>query len=123
MEKKLTLNQRLRVLRKTMGMSQVQVAKQIPISSSYIAGLELGKRKANDRILKLICTTFSVNENWLRTGEGEIFSKQQQSNTDFIKLNSLYKELHPSFKKLILKEIESMLDIQQTLLATAAASN
>jgi transcriptional regulator with XRE-family HTH domain len=113
MEKKLELNQRLRAMRKAMNLSQVQMARQIPISSSYIAGLELGKRKANDRIVKLICTTFNANEDWLRTGEGEMFGKQQdQQSTDFVKLNSLYKELHPAFKRLILKQIDAFLDIQ-----------
>jgi hypothetical protein len=72
--------------------------------------MELGKRKANDRIIKLICTSFNVNEQWLRHGEGEMFSENQ--GECYIKLVSLYRDLTPVFQDYILKQIEILLDIQ-----------
>ncbi len=51
-------------------MSQAKFAKALSMSNGYIAGIELEHNKVNDRIVKLICFTFHVNEEWLRTGEG-----------------------------------------------------
>ena len=104
------LNKRIRLVRHTLNLSQVQFSKIIPISSSYIAGMELGKRKANDRIIKLICTSFNVNEQWLRHGEGEMFSENH--GEAYIKLVSLYRDLNPVFQDYILKQIELLLEIQ-----------
>ena len=104
------LNQRIRLVRHTLTLSQVQFSKVIPISSSYIAGMELGKRKVNDRIVKLICTSFNVNEQWLRHGEGDMFSDGQSPWV--IKLTSLYRDLKPEFQEYILKQIDLLLEIQ-----------
>ena len=66
----MTLNQRIKYIREMLGLSQAKFAIAISISNGYIAGLELGKRKVNDRIIKLICSEFNVNERWLRYEEG-----------------------------------------------------
>ena len=55
-------------------------AKRIAISTSYLGGIELNARVANERIIRLNVTEFNVNEKWLRTGEGEMFN----SNTSLI---------------------------------------
>jgi hypothetical protein len=48
--------------------SQVEFAQKILISNGFMAQLELGQRKLNERLIRLIKTTFGVNEAWLRTG-------------------------------------------------------
>lgn len=65
---------RIKELRKSIGISQPEFAKKISISKGYIANLELGDRKINDRMIKLICQEFDVNEDWLRYGIGEMFN-------------------------------------------------
>jgi hypothetical protein len=80
------------------------------LSSGYLAGVEVEKRKVNERLVKLICSSFNVNEKWLKLGEGEMFDRNPDEN--FTKLIALFKELDPKYQAYILKEIDLLLDIQ-----------
>jgi transcriptional regulator with XRE-family HTH domain len=106
----LSVNGRIKQVRKTLQLSQIQFSRVISLSSGYLAGVEVEKRKVNDRLVKLICSAFNVNEIWLKEGKGEMFSKGPDEN--FTKLVSLFRELNPKFQNYILKEINLLLDIQ-----------
>jgi transcriptional regulator with XRE-family HTH domain len=69
----MTVNERIRQIRQTLNMTQIDFSKTIYVSSGYTAEIENGHRAANDRIIHLICLTFGVNEQWLKTGEGRCF--------------------------------------------------
>ncbi|MDR1947975.1 MAG: helix-turn-helix domain-containing protein [Spirochaetaceae bacterium] len=105
-----SVNRRIKQVRETLHLSQAQFSRVISLSGGYLAGVETEKRKANDRIIKLICSAFNVNAEWLKTGAGEIFS--QHPDEEFTKLVSLFKELNPPFKEYILKQIDLLLEIQ-----------
>lgn len=45
------------------------------VSKSTISNIENGNRNLTDLMLKSICSEFNVNEEWLRTGNGEMFAK------------------------------------------------
>ncbi|MDR1300864.1 MAG: helix-turn-helix transcriptional regulator [Treponema sp.] len=105
-----TVNRRIKQVRETLKLSQVQFSRVISLSSGYLAGVEVEKRKANDRIIKLICSSFNVNDIWLKTGEGEMFNLNPDE--ECTKLVSLYKELDPKFQDYILKQIDLLLIMQ-----------
>lgn len=105
-----TVNQRIKQAREALNLSQIQFSRVISLSSGYLAGVETERRKVNGRIIKLICSSFDVNENWLKLGEGEMFA--QEPDKAFTKLVSLYKELDPKFQKYILKQIDLLLEMQ-----------
>ncbi|MDR2393803.1 MAG: helix-turn-helix transcriptional regulator [Treponema sp.] len=106
----LTINRRIKQVREALKLSQVQFSRVISLSSGYLAGVEVEKRKANDRIIKLICSSFNVNETWLKTGVGEMFNLDPDE--EFTKLVSLYKELDPKYQDYILKQIDLLLIMQ-----------
>ena len=58
----MSIHERIREIRQALGLSQAKFAKDIFIFSGYVAGLELGHRKVNDRLIKLICAQYNVNE-------------------------------------------------------------
>jgi transcriptional regulator with XRE-family HTH domain len=105
-----SVNHRIKHVREALRLSQVQFSRVISLSSGYLAGVEVEKRKANDRLIKLICSAFKVNEKWLRAGEGEMFN--QDPEKEFTKLVSLYKELEPHYQAFILKQINLLLEMQ-----------
>jgi DNA-binding XRE family transcriptional regulator len=106
----MTVNRRIKQVRERLSLSQMRFSKVISLSSGYLAGVEVEKRKVNDRIIKLICASFSVSERWLRNGEGEMFS--EDPNKAYTKLVSLYKELNPQYQNYILKQIDLLLTMQ-----------
>ncbi|MDR3173161.1 MAG: helix-turn-helix domain-containing protein [Treponema sp.] len=105
-----SVNQRIKQIRQALSLSQVQFSRVISLSSGYLAGVEVEKRKVNERLVKLICSSFNVNEKWLKSGEGEMFDRNPDEN--FTKLISLFKELDPKYQTYILKEINLLLEIQ-----------
>ena len=67
------MNERIKVIRKHFGMNQTEFGAEFGLSQTTIAGYENGKRMPLDVIITSICRRFSVDEHWLRTGEGDMF--------------------------------------------------
>jgi transcriptional regulator with XRE-family HTH domain len=105
-----TINQRIKKLRKELKLTQNGFSSVITISAGQLACIETAKRVVNDRTIKLICDSFSVNNRWLRTGEGPIF--EANKDTKYTKLTSLYSVLKPHYQEFILDAINNLLKIQ-----------
>lgn len=67
------MNERLKQLRKALNLTQQSFADKLNIKRGAIANYEIGRNQPIDAVIALICTTFNVNEAWLRTGEGDMF--------------------------------------------------
>ena len=103
----MTISKRIRHVRQTLNMSQVEFAKAIYISNGYIAELECEHRRVNDRIIHLISLTFGVSEKWLKTGEGDMFFKTPGEKLQ--RMISLYNELPTKFQDYVTQQIEQLL--------------
>lgn len=64
---------RFKELRKALGLSQEEFSRRLGLTRGAITNIELGKTEAKPLFIALVCSTFDVNETWLRTGEGEMF--------------------------------------------------
>ena len=103
----MTINERLKHLRTALKLSQVDFAKAIHISNGYIAELESGSRRVNNRIIYLISLTFGVNEDWLKNGEGNMFFTTPEEKLR--RMTALFNELPPRFQDYVLFQIEQLL--------------
>lgn len=65
------INQRIRNLRKELGLSQKDFGLKIGLGQAAVSRLEQSKVVVIEQNIRLICETFGINEAWLRTGEGE----------------------------------------------------
>lgn len=68
------MNERIKELRKRLNLTQQQFADRLGIKRNTIANYEIGRNAPVDTVLSLICREFNVNEEWLRTGSGEMFA-------------------------------------------------
>ncbi|GMQ56753.1 hypothetical protein AN1V17_11470 [Vallitalea sediminicola] len=68
------MKERLLLLRKTLKLNQEKFGSKIELSPASISALEKGMRSITDRTIKLICTEYNVNEDWLRYGTEEMFN-------------------------------------------------
>lgn len=73
-----TTNNRIKLIRQSAGLTQMQFAERIGLSRNYIAMLEVGQREPADRTISDICREFGANEVWLRTGVGEPFASKSR---------------------------------------------
>ena len=67
------LSDRIAKCVKVSGLTQAAFAKRINISAAFISYLCSGKKTPRERTMLDICREFRVDEQWLKTGEGEMF--------------------------------------------------
>jgi transcriptional regulator with XRE-family HTH domain len=91
---------RLVMIRKTLDLKQGVFAQTMGIPQTTLSTIENGKSPLQERHIKLICLTFNVNETWLRTGEGDMFS---ENTPDERELLSIFRSLSDSMCNLYLK--------------------
>lgn len=75
------IGDRVKELRKVLGMTQEKFADRIGLKRNSVAQIELG-RETSDQTIFAICREFRVNEEWLRNGEGEMFVPSPASIVD-----------------------------------------
>lgn len=68
------MDNRVKALRKELGMTQQEFATKLSVKRGAIANYEVGRNAPTDSVVSLMCRVFNVNETWLRTGEGEMFN-------------------------------------------------
>lgn len=68
---------RIKEIRKVLKLSQAEMGNKLNLARATIAAYEVGNSIPSERTLKDICSTFGVNEQWLRTGEGMMFKEQR----------------------------------------------
>lgn len=98
------MKERLKELRKSLRMTQEQFADNLKLSRNYIAQIELGSKNPSDRTISDICRVYHVNEDWLRTGEGDMYADLPESGTAAI-VSDLLEEDSP-MNRLILNVLE-----------------
>lgn len=76
------MKERLKLLRKALKLNQQEFADKIQVNRSTVAGYERGSTNLSERTIADICRVFYVNEDWLRTGEGEMFRARNTTNAE-----------------------------------------
>ena len=69
------MKQRIKLLRKELGLTQQEFADKLGIKRTTIGNYELGRNEPVDYVISLICDRCHVNETWLRTGNGDMFEQ------------------------------------------------
>lgn len=62
-------------LRKRLGLTLEKFGEPLGVTKTAISRIEKEERAITDQMIKAICLQYNVNEEWLRTGEGEPFKK------------------------------------------------
>lgn len=77
------MKERIKELRKTLGFTQQKFSEKIGVKRNTVAQYETGRNIPIDSVINLICREFNVNEEWLRTGEGEMFKPKSRNEELF----------------------------------------
>lgn len=68
------VNTRIASVIQASGLTKTAFSRKIGLSQPFVSQLANGDASPSDRTIADICREFNVNEHWLRTGEGEMFS-------------------------------------------------
>jgi transcriptional regulator with XRE-family HTH domain len=69
----MTQAERVRTLRKELSLTQSDFGKRVGVGKTAISKIEKNENSLTDRMFNSICREFNVNEDWLRSGEGDMF--------------------------------------------------
>ena len=67
------MNNRIKELRKSLGLNQTEFGERIGVKQGSIASYESGARTPLDAVINSICREFNVSKIWLIEGRGEMF--------------------------------------------------
>ena len=76
------VKERIKKIRRELNLTQQEFAERIGIKRNTIANYETGRNDPVDSVISLICREFNVREEWLRTGEGEMFKPKPSDILD-----------------------------------------
>lgn len=115
------MKDRIREVREHFGLSMEKFGSRIGIGKASISLLESGKNNPSIQTITLICREFGVNEQWLRTGEGEMFEQTRASVLDRLSTEydlsreqrsviEAFLDLDPQERDVILKYVHNVFD-------------
>lgn len=88
---------RIKAIRDHFGLTLEAFGSKIGITRSAVSNIEKGRSNPSEQVLIAICREFNVNEQWLRTGDGEMLIKVNPSDELAVFTAQLQKE--DSFRK------------------------
>ncbi len=98
----MTQGERVKELRKSLNYTLDKFGGKLGVQKSAISKIEKGENNLTDQMLLSICREFSVNEEWLRTGEGEMFVSLNRTQQIAQLTADLFKGEKDSFKERLL---------------------
>ena len=114
------MHERLRKLRRTLDLTQQSFGNRISVKGNTVAQWESGRNEPSDAIVRSICREFNASEEWLRTGQGDMFVKQTR-NQQLAKLTKqLLTEEEDSFKNRLISVLSNLTESQWQTLADIA---
>lgn len=93
------MKDRILKIRKDRNLTQDAFAEKLNLSKNFVWMLEKGERTASDRTISDICREFGINEEWLRTGKGEMYKRVEDEIAAVV--SDLLEEDNPFYNLII----------------------
>ena len=125
----MTQGKRVKEVRKSLNLTMEQFGNKLGVTKVAISNIEKEKRNLTEQMSRAICREFNVSEEWLKTGEGEMY--QQLSEDEeiagivsdlleegkdnafygiILEIAKTYNELSPASQKVLTEAAEKLAD-------------
>ena len=116
----MTVNERIKKVRKEKGMNQKQFAALLGVTQSGISYMEQSGSNVSDSSIKSICTMCNLNEDWLRNGTEPMYIQaptfslddfvRQRGGTELeVDIMKAYFELEPDIRAMLVQHFKERL--------------
>ena len=95
----MTIGERIKEVRKNEKLTQQEFADRLNLKRNTVGSYEVNVVVPSDRTIKDICDKFGIREEWLRTGEGEMFVQDTQSEQVAAFIDDVTRDDDDTFKK------------------------
>ena len=96
------MNKRIKEIRKSIqpkGLTMDKFGERLGVSKVAVSQWESGTNQVSSQMVRSICREFNVNEDWLRTGEGEMFNEISRDEEIATFIGRIQMNESNSFKK------------------------
>lgn len=76
------MNERIALLRKALQLTQAEMGSRLGVTRAAISRIESGDRNLTERMIVDIIRNFNVSDHWIRTGDGEMFTRPKLVSLD-----------------------------------------
>lgn len=118
--KAITENERIRILRKELGLTLVKMGEALKISDAAVSMIESGKSAVTDRTRAAIVREFGVSELWLREGDGEMFPPKTRQQEIALFFRTVENEPSDSIKARLVQILAQLDEAEWELIAAMA---
>ena len=114
------MKERLKELRKALGLTQQEFADRLHIKRTNIGNYEVGVSLPTDSVIALICREFNVSEEWLRNGTGEMFIPMTRDEEIATFIGGIQADVDDTFKKRLISVLAKLDEEEWSLLEKIA---
>lgn len=119
----MTQGERVRLIRKEKELTLEKFGDKIGIKKNSLSQIENGVNNLTEQMAKSICREFNVNEEWLRTGEGEMFNELSEAEETAAFLGRIMrKDMDHDVRRKLIHALSRMTD-EQLLVMTDMVKN
>ena len=111
----MNINERIKLLRKELGLTLEQFGNQFGVTKMTISLIENEVNNVTDQMVRSICREFDVEEEWLRYGTGQrrVPLSRSEKITDF--LVDVLKDDENSFRRRYIEQLSEWSDEDWTI--------
>lgn len=114
------MNNRIKEVRTKLKITQQEFADRIGCSRSGLANYEVGRNEPINSVIVAICREFNVNEEWLRTGKGEMFAPVNRDKEIEAFMDTVMKSESADFRRRLVSVLSKLDPAQWKLLEDMA---
>lgn len=100
--------------------TKTEFAEKLNISQSFVSRLASGEKEPSDRTIADICREFDVNEDWLRTGQGDPYIQLSRDEELAQFFGEVMKGEDPDFRRRLLSVMSRLTTDEWALLEQMA---
>lgn len=97
----MTLGERMKEIRRNAGIKQAEFGALFGVKEGTVTSWETGLRNPSNAILSAICEKFSVNREWLLTGEGEMLRQLSEDEELELIFDQIHMSTDPTIRAII----------------------
>ena len=125
----MTQGERVKEVRKSLNLTMEQFGNKLGVTKVAISNIEKEKRNLTEQMSRAICREFNVSEEWLKTGEGEMYQQLSEDEeiagivsdlleegkdnafySVILEIAKTYNELSPASQKVLTEAAEKLAD-------------
>ncbi|RKL63823.1 XRE family transcriptional regulator [Thermoanaerobacteraceae bacterium SP2] len=104
------MHERIKEVRNLLKLSQKEFGEKLGVSRDVIANIEYNRVEPQKIFIQHLCNIFSVNQDWLETGVGNVFLNNNKNLSEAIRI---FESLNPDLQEYALKQIKLLLELQE----------